>query len=242
MNSITKNQLNELIYDNLFRASSIPFKKRCTDFVDLLISKDLIKIEEYKNDIQNKLLLWVKKNDPDNKKLISFIKRTTFETKKDFNRLSEKHLSENFIRKFQDKLDWNSISEFQNLSENFIREFQDKLDWNSISEFQKLSENFIREFQNKVNWFYISEFQKLSENFIREFQDKVNWFFISCNQKLSENFIREFQDKVNWERISEFQKLSENFVKEFKDKINMKLYTQNKNNRIKNSINELLDS
>ena len=123
--------------------------------------------------------------------------------------------NENFIREFQEKVDWGWISTYQKLSEYFIKEFQDKVDWNLISEYQKLSEYFIKEFQDKVDWDWISGYQKLSENFIREFQDQVDWFRISIYQKLSENLIREFQDKVYWWRISQCQKLSEEFRKEF---------------------------
>jgi len=42
------------------------------------------------------------------------------------------------------------ISKVQNLSEDFIREFQDKVNWVYISECQKLSENFIKEFSDKL--------------------------------------------------------------------------------------------
>ena len=92
-----------------------------------------------------------------------------------------------------------------NLSEEFIREFKDKVDWEYISISQMLSEDFIKEFQNKVDWTYISECQQLSEDFIKEFQNKVDWKMISSYQKLSEGFIREFKDKVDWLYICRFQ-------------------------------------
>ena len=59
-------------------------------------------------------------------------------------------LSENFIRKFQDKVEWHFISEYQNLSESFIREFKDKVYWIKISVHQKLSESFIRDRKSVV--------------------------------------------------------------------------------------------
>jgi len=124
-------------------------------------------------------------------------------------------LSEGFIRKFQDFVNWSFISEYQKLSEDFIREFKDRVDWYFISFSQKLSESFIHEFQNKVDWDLISAYQKLSEDFISDFRDKVCWEYISKYQKLSEDFIREFKDKVNWYYISNFQKLSEAFIQEF---------------------------
>ncbi len=61
-------------------------------------------------------------------------------------------LSENFIREFQDKVNWYNISIIKNYQKISSIEFKDKVNWNDISKYQKLSENFIREFQNKVNW------------------------------------------------------------------------------------------
>ena len=90
-------------------------------------------------------------------------------------------LSEDFIREFQDKVEWNNISAYQKLSEDFIREFKDKLNRLCISKYQKLSEDFIREFKNKVHWIYISKYQKLSESFINEFKDKLNLNLIEDN-------------------------------------------------------------
>ena len=58
---------------------------------------------------------------------------------------------------------------YKSLSEDFIREYQDKVDWGYISEYQSLSEDFIREFKDRVAWDWISECQVLSEDFIREF-------------------------------------------------------------------------
>ena len=38
------------------------------------------------------------------------------------------------------------------LSDEFIREFQDRVNWDCISAKQQLSEGFIREFEDKVDW------------------------------------------------------------------------------------------
>jgi len=90
--------------------------------------------------------------------------------------------------KYLDSLNWQYIST-RKLSEEFIREFADKVIWYYISQYQILSEDFIREFKDRVNWEYISSYQKLSEAFIGEFKDKVSWYYISSNQMLSEDFI-----------------------------------------------------
>ena len=41
------------------------------------------------------------------------------------------------------------------LSKEFFREFQNKVDWEYISQYKKLSEDFIREFKDKVDLEYI---------------------------------------------------------------------------------------
>lgn len=48
-------------------------------------------------------------------------------------------LSEDFIEKFQDKVDWERISYHQILSEAFLRKFQDKVDWECLI-FRKYTE------------------------------------------------------------------------------------------------------
>lgn len=130
-----------------------------------------------------------------------------------------KGLTEDFIREFEDKVNWNWISKYQHLSEDFIREFKNKVNWCCVSTYQRLSEDFIREFADRVDWTYVSVTQHLSEEFIREFKDKVYWASISRYQHLSEDFIREFADRVKWRLISKYQHLSEDFIEEFNDRV-----------------------
>jgi len=84
---------------------------------------------------------------------------------------------------------WRAISQFP-LSDDFIRKFQDKVDWDFISGSVPLTENFIEEFQDKINWDSVSKSQNLSEDFIRQCQDKLDWKWLSRYQVLSEDFIR----------------------------------------------------
>lgn len=107
---------------------------------------------------------------------------------------------------------WYTISKYQILSESFIEKHKDNVDWNVICIYQSLSEPFIEKFQDKVNWYTISEYQKLSEAFIEKHRDKVNWTIISCRQNLSESFIEKHKDRVNWYNVSKYQKLSESFI------------------------------
>ena len=74
--------------------------------------------------------------------------------------------------------DWVWLSKHEGLTEDFIRKFADKVEWEWISQYQHLSEGFIREFKDKVDWLCISRYQRLSENFIRKFANDINIFFI----------------------------------------------------------------
>ncbi len=141
-------------------------------------------------------------------------------------KLSEDFLTEN-NKYFNDHL-WKMVCGWQVLSEDFIRKFADKVDWHSISSHQEISENFIREFQDKVDWKMISQKKNLSEDFIREFQDKFNWYLLVSCHSPSEEFLREFQNRFHlshWESISG-KKLSIKSLKEFKYKINWDLFSR----------------
>ena len=114
-------------------------------------------------------------------------------------------LSEDFIRKFADKVDWRTISSHQEISENFIREFQDKVDWREIS-CKTLSESFIQEFQDKINWNLLMNFHTPSAEFLQKFKSRFhlsNWESIS-RKKLSIESLEKFKDKINWNVFSKF--------------------------------------
>lgn len=96
---------------------------------------------------------------------------------------------------------WEFISYYNKLSEDFIRKYSDKVSWDIISWYQILSEDFIREFKDKVSWDFISYKQVLSEDFMREFANKLHWDCITRAQILSEEFIRDFKDKLDWENM-----------------------------------------
>jgi len=162
---LTRNQLIDYVYRFFSNQHSNKFNS--TLFVDELVKQVGI-IDEVDMSVRNLFLGWLCKNELGNRELIAWIKSKTFEHEKDFKALSKKKLSEDFIREFEDKVNWYRISKYQVLSESFIREFEDRVNWKEISEYQVLSESFIREFEDRVNWERISKYQKLSENFIRE--------------------------------------------------------------------------
>lgn len=68
---------------------------------------------------------------------------------------------------------WFNISKYYRLSDDFVHRFQDKLNWRIVSTYQRLSEDFIRQYQDKVVWENIFIYQVLSEGFRQEFKHKL---------------------------------------------------------------------
>ena len=52
----------------------------------------------------------------------------------------------------ESKYNWIYINDCYKLSEDFIRRFKDRVNWYNVSTNQKLSEDFIREFKEEVDW------------------------------------------------------------------------------------------
>ena len=114
-------------------------------------------------------------------------------------------------------VDWYYISSYQVLSEQFIEKYSDKVNWKQgISRYQRLSESFIEKYKDKVDWVYISIYQTLSEQFIERFSDMVDWDNIIYFQKLSYEFLEKnlykyslyidnLCNSTNWYTIKEIQ-------------------------------------
>jgi hypothetical protein len=113
-----------------------------------------------------------------------------FLTTNDFNRAGwdiislDYQLSEDFMRKYKNKLAWWILCQDQQLSESFMREMHDCMEWDTISSYQVLSENFIRDFKNKLSWTQINRYQKLSNKFRKEFVK-----YLSMTKPLTNNWI-----------------------------------------------------
>ena len=82
----------------------------------------------------------------------------------------EKFFDEN-INNFE--VDYYKLISNQKLSEEFIEKHKDKVNWSYISIHQKLSESFIEKYIDKVDWWYILKYQTLSEEFRQKHNDKI---------------------------------------------------------------------
>ena len=103
---------------------------------------------------------------------------------------------------------WKELSGRFNWSENLLEKYQDKLDWNEISENRKIQWTIpmLDKFKDRINWDVFSmnpNKHLLTEAFIEAFQDKWNWsklsdcYYLNITYKL----LDKFADKWDWEKI-----------------------------------------
>ena len=89
-----------------------------------------------------------------------------------------KTLSNEFMQKIMTEEAWKELSEDFNWSEALLEKYQDKVDWNVISEnrYIRWTVPMIQKFKNRINWekfsMYIGE-EVVTENIIETFKD--NW-------------------------------------------------------------------
>lgn len=111
-----------------------------------------------------------------------------------------------------------------NLTEDFIFRYRDSLNWNCVCAWQKLSEEFIDIMKEYVIMTSILENQVLSEDWIRKNSHSFGheeWYHLSLNRKIkfSEDFMREHKDVLEWTSLCDKQHFTLEFIREMKDKI-----------------------
>ena len=142
------------------------------------------------------------------------------------------NLSEEFIDKYKDDLDWSFVLQKSQLSSDFLEKHLEYIDWNQIHKQKHLSEHFIEKYciynSNNISAAIISALIsfKLSETFIvkllKDLDDSK--FNLAINliikyQKVSEEFILKYLQFIDIEELVTHQKLSETLLNEIWDKI-----------------------
>ena len=91
---------------------------------------------------------------------------------------------------------FNKISRYQILSENFIEKYKNNLNWKFITIYQKLSEKFIEKYNKNINWDFVSIRQKISPSFLKKYNKNIKW--INVSKILSQvNNLNEYISNIN---------------------------------------------
>ena len=99
----------------------------------------------------------------------------------DFSKIIKEELPENFIDDFFYKLKPFCLERNQKLTRYLILKYQNALNWQLMSAYQELEEDIIELKYKEVNWYFISEKQKLSINFIKKWQNYLDYFSLLKN-------------------------------------------------------------
>lgn len=162
----------------------------------------------------------------------------------DFNKMIPQYqvLTEDFMRDFKDKLDWDTISLCQTLGSTFIDEFADLLNWsimsetqmltidqmqnyapnlhwNGVSKFQVLTPEFIVKYKHMLNWDSLPQYQTITAEILSKCKSYANWNIVCMYTQLTCDEWENFIDYVRWTIISRYQTLTEDFIRKYSDKV-----------------------
>jgi len=117
--------------------------------------------------------------------------------------ISKNYLSEDFIIKYDDKLNWKLLSRYQDFTVEFLKEYIDRIDWEEISVHQKLNEDFIIDNKSNLNWQSISSIQKITPRIVELCLEKINentqyWENILTNNKFKEDLLLNIFERTDW--------------------------------------------
>lgn len=122
--------------------------------------------------------------------------------------MATKVLSNEFMQNIATDEAWKELSSSFNWSEALLEKYQEKVNWDEISENRNIRWTIpmIQKFQKKLNWERFSEYADeniLTESFIEAFKDKWDWNKLSGNDNVqsSQELIEKYADRWNWEEI-----------------------------------------
>ena len=122
--------------------------------------------------------------------------------------MAKKVLSNEFMQKIMNEEAWKELSRDFNWSEAMLERYQDKVDWNEISENINIrwTVPMIQKFKSRINWELISlriDEETLTESILETFKDKWNWHKLSSNERLSLSYdlLDKYADFWDWEEI-----------------------------------------
>lgn len=146
--------------------------------------------------------------------------------------LSKLPLSEKFIRKYADQLDWTAVR-YEKFREEFIEEFIDYINITALITRRQLSMSFIEQHiaphATASEWLLIASFQTLTTNFIFEHLDTLPIEGMMYKQDFTSDFIMQHcKTRQVWSIVSARQKMDKDFIQKNFDKLDITVLCQNK--------------
>lgn len=146
--------------------------------------------------------------------------------------MATKVLSNEFMQNIATEEAWKELSGNFAWSEAMLEKYQDKVNWDEISENRNIRWTLpmIQKFQKKINWDRFSEYADenvLTEPTIEAFKERWNWHELSSNNDLplTYDLLEKYAERWDWERIIDsyghdiYEKDAIGFYEKFKDYI-----------------------
>lgn len=116
-------------------------------------------------------------------------------------------MTEDYIRKHFNEIDWEKASKYGDFSYAFMREFADYLDFNIILKTRDFKLDFLREFKDKIDFCNLpSTFNlKVISEYVEHFNE-WEWDVISQYAHLTKKFCKKYADRLNWHKVIIYQK------------------------------------
>lgn len=103
---------------------------------------------------------------------------------------------------------WKELSSNFAWSEAMLEKYQDKVNWDEVTENRNIRWTLpmIQKFQKKINWDRFSEYADenvLTEPSIEAFKERWNWHELSSNNDLplTYDLLEKYAERWDWERI-----------------------------------------
>ena len=145
----------------------------------------------------------------------------SLKTEIDWDSISEKKLSWDFINRYSDDLNWEGLSsnELIKWTLDSLKKYEDKIDWHKVSFNKSMpwSKEMIDMFAAKFDWEYISasmwEYMSWDEAFFDKYANRYNpkaWDEISSSRYIpwDINLVEKYKDKINWDGLSYYSRIA----------------------------------
>jgi len=132
-----------------------------------------------------------------------------------------KNISEEFVNKYHDKVDWEVILKECFLTEKFlnnnlIKDYTNSSKIENKKTIKGLSQKYIEENLNRIDISKLLKHKKIDEEFLIKNINVFGWEMVSLYQNLSEEFIEKYEKEINWKELTKNENINFTTLKKFK--------------------------
>ena len=130
-----------------------------------------------------------------------------------FDLVSERNdLTSEFITEYKDKLNFEKLSSTFMFSEDELNSYFDLLDHSDICIYQNLSNEFIDKYHEDLDWDMLCKYQNLSDEIINKYQYLINWDILVKNKYFDDDELHKYSENLNFDLVCKYQQLSTEFM------------------------------